>query len=267
MSAAQDKRRIGVHVAAAFLVSMLILVLGIVPALKQGAEVQARRTALLDDLQGVPEERSNPGLRTRLHALRQAHQTWRDHQSNVLKRITTFRAFEPRVQQEAALNPEGRIDFKVALFDSRIRLQARARSRDVKVPDDLGMPEDVSSDKNADILLWQLAATVRLMETAIDNPLPEVVRVQALDPFVLEPVSTEGEVLREFPVDLTVTSRLDPLVTFTRFVQQSRTPFMLRRFSIEKVAPDTEELVSHWVYSAFVQTPAALEASPGEGVP
>lgn len=148
-------------------------------------------------------------------------------------RVDTFRAGSP-LTQALSSDEEGRIDFKVALFDARQRLQQRASNREVSLPPDLGMEETIGADEHAETRLWQLAAIVKLVEQSIDLGIPIIEKIEPLRP-VSYPVSEDEDVVvHEFPVRVIMSCPFEMLLAFIDDLLKEGHFFALRRFRAER---------------------------------
>ncbi len=141
---------------------------------------------------------------------------------------------------------DGRIDYKVALFEARARLAARAEQAGVSLPESLGVPETIGSDERAEVRLWQLAVTVNLVELALEAGLPAVTELRSYPPVVLGAGREGRDVTVEFDVGMRVAGPLERLVAFLDAVRAKDRFYVLRWVRIER--QDTKD-------------PARLEAS------
>lgn len=134
---------------------------------------------------------------------------------------------------------ESRIDFKVALYDARERLQAKAAQHKVKLPTDLGMEETIVADENAQTRLWQLAAVVNLAEQTIDLSLPSIDAIEILPPVAhMHPFDETKETAREFPVRMEVQAPFEQLPDMLVSIERPEHFFALRRLWVEKIKPN-----------------------------
>ena len=147
--------------------------------------------------------------------------------------VATFQS-RSSLAETLPADEEGRIDFKVALFEARARLQEQAAARGVTVPLDLGIDETIGADEHAETRLWQLSAIIELLEQSVALGIPSIDSIESL-PTIIHPLTEEeNAVAEEFPVRLTMHG---PFATFLEFIDalvDDGKFFALRRFWLEK---------------------------------
>lgn len=169
-----------------------------------------------------------PGLESELTEL-QARRT------NLEARLATWRSRLDPMQNDPALvgrkDEEARIDFKVALFETRERLVKRADDLGLWIPEDLGLSETIDGDEDTETRLWQLVTVAHLIEGALNQNLPSIDYLKPLPP----PPDTEGNVwvYREYPVEISLLCTYSEwLAALERFAKQH--PYLaLRHFRAE----------------------------------
>lgn len=150
-----------------------------------------------------------------------------------LERRNTFTRERPFAQISAGQD-EGRIDFKVALYNARTGLIARAASNQVQIPYTLGLDETIRTDTRVETALSQLAATVKLVNLAIDTGIPEIEHIQPLQPTLSTIGGRPGSRLREYPVALDVRCRFNSALTFLTHLAHPDSGFALNHFSLAR---------------------------------
>jgi len=154
----------------------------------------------------------------------------------------TFRGRSPLADSLSA-SEEGRIDFKVALFEARDRLQKQAAAGGVSLPRGLGMDEAIGTDERAETRFWQLASVVKLVEACIRHGVPVVGSIEILDPQTFPLLEEEGAVAIEFPVRLGLRCSYEALRALLRAFGEEGPFFVVREFSMEKEELDAAELL------------------------
>lgn len=152
---------------------------------------------------------------------------------------------------------EGRIDFKVALFEARQRLGRKALEQQVLLPPDLGIPDTIGADEDAEIRLGQLAATVRLLEQCITHEIPLVEQVQVLPPSIVPLQNDAYQNITFYPVKIQLMAPYERLAELLSSMMEEGSFFALRRLRLESGAPHDPEQVSVMaVWSAIVYSSA-----------
>ena len=138
---------------------------------------------------------------------------------------------------------EGRIDFKVALFDARQRLAWMARDHKVTLPLDLGIPDTIGTDEIAEIRLGQLAATVLLLEQFIHHGIPSVEDVRVLSPVMIPIQDTDYSTLIFYPIHVRLTAPYKRIADWLNTTSPDRTFFALHQLSMEAGEPEEDEQI------------------------
>lgn len=138
---------------------------------------------------------------------------------------------------------EGRIDFKVALFDARQRLARMARDNDVSLPLDLGIPDTIGTDEVAEMRLGQLAATVLLLEQFIAHGIPRVEQVRVLSPVVVPIQDADYSALIFYPIYVRLTAPYERIADWLNTTSPDRAFFALHRFSMAAGEPEDSEQI------------------------
>ncbi len=130
---------------------------------------------------------------------------------------------------------EGRIDFKVALFNARTNLMALAESRNARIPHALGIHETLSTDTRVETALGQLSATVRLVERVIEAGIQDIDRIQPLTPRLRTLEDGSFGRLREYPITLDVRASFEQCLRLLTLLADPGNGFALERLSLEKI--------------------------------
>lgn len=154
---------------------------------------------------------------------RQLEDEWR----RLTKRLAVI---EPNGGGEAGR--VGHIDFKVALYEARFRMNRKARNLGIELPRNLGMEETVPAGEDARKLLFQLRAVERLADTALDL---KVAGVRALEP--LPPIRHSGPggavFLEEYPVRVRFEGDIRKVFDWFSATLESNRTFAVRGVRIE----------------------------------
>ncbi|MEX2607031.1 MAG: hypothetical protein WD708_06765 [Kiritimatiellia bacterium] len=162
--------------------------------------------------------------------------------------IKRFR--EQAVPEIISQSSEGRIDFKIALFESRYRLSQLALAHATTLPPDLGIPDTIGANESADIRLGQLTATVLLLEKCITKNIPIIHEVQPLPPELLPLEKTPLPALAFFPVHIRMRASFEEFVSLLEHLQEEPLFYYLQHLRIENNYPEnTDDLTIYSVWS------------------
>lgn len=161
----------------------------------------------------------------------------------LVDRVQTFSS-PAKLADLLASSEEGRIDYKVALFDARQRMSQVAASRDVVIPSDLGMTETIGTDEVMASRLWQLATNVSLIELLIDSGALAIDSIRLLDPIDF-PVTSLGDssILKIYPVQFTAIMPFDALVKLIRNFDKGDRFFAMQRLMVMSIDPKQPDIL------------------------
>ncbi|MBN1558009.1 MAG: hypothetical protein JW951_07675 [Lentisphaerae bacterium] len=235
---AQRQRR---HIAAIFALTAVLLIAlaagGLWPLLK-------RRDSARATLARVDEERAvfharfcRPPLAVRIRREATLQRTLEAEWKSLRRDVDTFGDRSP-LSEGLPKDEEGRIDFKVALFEARTRLQELAGEKGVTLPADLGIPEAIATDEHAETRLWQLATTVKLVEQAIAAHVQSIETIHSLPPVRRTLREQPPLILEEYPVRLVLQCSFPILNALTDALQEPGSFFTLRHILAERTQRD-----------------------------
>ena len=224
------------RVVAVILVSLLAVTVTAVfvlqPVYRRCTRAARNAAEVRRQLVGVPRAGRSEALRDQLQQLVLENGRLRDSWEQLRSRVDTFRGRAP-VSGALSSADDGRIDFKVALFEARQRLEELAAERNAAVPGDLGMEETIAADEDAETRLWQLAAAFKLAEQSVQQGIPVVERIEPLEPLRHELWAEESEEAREFPVRTVMRCSFDQLSGLVDVLIEEGNFFALRGFRAE----------------------------------
>lgn len=142
-----------------------------------------------------------------------------------------------------ASSEEGRIDYKVALYDARQWIGYRARNQNVSVPMDLGMKETIETDEVMESKLWQLAANVSLLEIAIGSNVDSISEIEVLDPVSHSLTAVENVYMLIYPVKLEMVCSYASFLKFFSSLNDDERFYAPQRLLIESVGPKKPEML------------------------
>ncbi len=161
----------------------------------------------------------------------------------LVDRVQTFSS-PAKLADLLASSEEGRIDYKVALFDARQRMSEVAEANGVAIPADLGMTETIGTDEVMASRLWQLATNVSLIELLIENGALAIDSIRLLDPIDF-PVTALGDssILKIYPVEFTSVIPFDALVELIRAFDKNDRFFALQRLMVKSIDPKQPDIL------------------------
>jgi hypothetical protein len=148
----------------------------------------------------------------------------------------------------------GSIDYKVAHYAVQQRLERKAKSQNIKLPNDLGMDEAIVGSEDARRRMLQLRSVEKLVDMALNL---KILSVRAIEPLpqVQHPAPGTTDIyLEEYPVRLQFRGSRADLYEMLRAILESQNTFFLRAIRIEPVGPPFEELDVHAVLSCLLFT-------------
>jgi hypothetical protein len=238
---------VAVIVVTLLLVSVILFGL-LLPVQAKRAEVAGARSSVEEELAGLPGS-NGPDL-IRAHAAALEERIRLETRWEVLREwLDTFKT-PPSFARAAEPTEEGRIDFKVALFEARSNLLQKAQANGVFLPDPLGMDETIAAHEDAETRLWQLSAVVKLIENCIDIGMSGVESVEILAPYD-HTLSEERRVYtREFPTRIQLACSFEDTRALLDQLQEEGSFFALRGFRAERISKyRNEPLAVTAVYS------------------
>ncbi len=129
---------------------------------------------------------------------------------------------------------DGRIDFKIALFNARTNLAALAESRNVRLPSSLGIDETLSANTRVETARSQLSATVRLVQRVLETGIQLIDRVQPLTPRTKTLQNETFDRLREYPIALDVQGSFEQCMELLSQLADHDNGYALQHLSLEK---------------------------------
>jgi hypothetical protein len=239
-SPARERRLIGGILLTSGVLCLLLLALGFFP-------LRARKNALLKEMVRLdaeldPYQRKSEApylpiqMRREAGLNRQLEARWAD----LRQTVRTFR--ENTVSSQFLTSSEGgRIDFKVALFDARQKLAELSEAKQIKLPPDLGMDETIAADEDSETRLWQLAGTVKLLNTLIEIAVPEVLNITSQKPVVFELSHPDYAGLWEYPLTVELRCDYSTLLNVLGQLQRPETFFSIRRVRVRQTGGTVPE--------------------------
>ncbi len=227
--------------------------------------------AEIESLQAEIAARAHPPdqdpLDLRLQREMRTHQRWVSEWERHRERIGDLRV-SAGLAEILTTSIEGRIDFKVALFEARQRLGRTARARGVALPADLGIPDTIGTDEDTELRLGQLVATVLLLERCLAH---DIARIESVTPHSPRIISIEEEPVSQvafYPVTIQLTTTYETLLELLRALREDEMFFGLRRFLVMNEFPDIEGPLTvkmQWnVIALTTPLPRAQRALPEE---
>lgn len=220
--------------------AVVLLLVFLVPLRRERQQQETHIRQVERELLAIWRSRGHVPLHVQTDMARELNVRLKQEWRLLRTQVDTFRGQSP-LAQALSSDEEGRIDFKVALFDARIRLAEMAAERNASLPADLGVPEKIATDEDAETRRWQLASVYRLLEVLLDVGVPAVESVEAIPPVVHMVRTDEDLEAQEYLVRLTVTCPFETLLPMIERLSGGEPFFAVRRFLSEKRDPSGSE--------------------------
>lgn len=265
VEAQRARRRIGALLLGGVALISALLFLAFLPLREKTRELAAELQTIEDAIvatQSAPPRRHPEARRQgkRFHAesilpvISQDEwgnrlETNRVRQTSLAEEWRTLREKIGTFGGEAALNQwldapeEGRIDFKVSLFNVRVRMAEDAKRVGMKFPADLGVSETIGADESAEVRLWQLATSVRFLEICMAVKIPTVEAIEALPPFQRPQVPGDSTLQIVYPLQVRFRCSYDRFQELIRQLNQPGAYFGLSNILLTKNRPGEQEPV------------------------
>ena len=212
-----------------------MLLLGVcLPHRTQARAKEAQLDALMAEIAGQTSRRTTLEMRADVERARGTEARLFAETKHWLERLNTFSSVK-KTPEFVAHQEDGRIDFKIALFNARTDLLALAESRNVRIPPALGIDETLSTDTRVETALSQLSTTVRLVERVIEAGIQDVVWIQPLPPRLKTLQGDSLGRLREYPVALEMQGSFEQTLRLLSLLGHPDSGFTLRNLFLEKI--------------------------------
>lgn len=195
----------------------------------------------IDDLRAEAATRANPPdqdpLELRLQREVRSHQRWIGEWERFRDRISDLRG-SAAFAELLTTSIEGRIDFKVALFEARQRLGRTAHARRVVLPADLGIPDTIGTDEDTELRLGQLVATVLLLERCLEHGIARIESVEPQPPRIMSGEDAATGQIAFYPVTIRLTADYENLLALLQALREDEMFFALHRLLIMNEVPE-----------------------------
>lgn len=183
-----------------------------------------------------------------------------------IDRRNTF-AGSRHTSQPDAHQDDGRIDFKIALFNARTNLVALAESMNAHIPQSLGIDETLSANTRVETARSQLSATVRLVQRVLDAGIQVIDRIQPLTPRMKTLQNDTFGRLREYPIALDVQGSFEQCMELLSLLADPDNGYALQHVSLEKTTNqiDNATLSLRLVVIAGRPLPKRTSSNPDSG--
>jgi hypothetical protein len=242
---------------------LLVVLLGILPLRQEAARADSRireNNALIDSFRATPDtEPLNVRLMREQSLEARLETEWAR-----ARELTTFRR-GAALTEFVSTSIEGRIDFKVALFEARQRIANKAMEQGIELPADLGIPETIAADEDTEKRLSQLATVVLLLEKCMEAGVLVVEHVQALSPSMIEIEDEEYSAVTFYPVFVQFLCGYDTWLELMELLGNQNAFFSLRHFSMTSLSPDDPDRVrvrAEWAGLVFGARPVQPDPTP-----
>jgi hypothetical protein len=177
--------------------------------------------------------------------------------SNTVVRLNGFPTL-PNIPAEKI----GKIDYKVALFDTKQRLLKKARALNINLTSDIGLDAVVRSSEDARRLMYQLKAVETLLDTALDMKIDTVKFVEPLAPKGYHPEESDEIFVEEYPVRIRMYGDLDSLYDLLSSALVSENFLVLKNLRVRSVSeskPDLLDISAVMSSLLFIKSPETMD--------
>lgn len=233
---AHARRAIAVIFVLCVLVVALELVFGAYPLRREKMRIGEEMAEVNAGIASFRAKTGERPVEERLNDARAANAEMKAAWTRLKWQVSTFGEQE-RLADILASSEEGRIDYKVALFDARQWIDYQSRNNDTAFPPDLGMKEAIGTDEVMESKLWQLAANVSLAEVVIASGIESVEAIAVLDPVSRALTIGEHPYLMLYPVEVRMRGSYADLLKFMRNIGGEERFFVPLRLLVENIDP------------------------------
>lgn len=198
----------------------------VLPKYQRRAEIERLRRQL----------ENSPYSRLSMDNLRQAAERERDHErrlqaewNQTVERLATF----PN-QDALRKSQPGRIDYKLGLFEARLRLVGKSDALGIQlIPQDLGLQDALGGrDEDVRLRMLQLRAVEKLADLTLDRRIQRLHAIQPL-PAVDHPGPDKRTSFTEYPVRVEFDVGFDNLYMLFQAIFEEGQIFVFRNLRIE----------------------------------
>jgi len=251
-----ERRQVATIVMLAGLVIFLLWFFLLLPQTRKRQQLKVRVEEATRQLQRNNYLLGEDLLRAKLARENERYQELDRIWAKVPGRLSVF---SPEEHKQA--ETVGHIDFKVALYQVRQRLQQKARTVGVSLPDTLGMSDAVTGDEKARRLMLQLRGIEKIVDLAMDLGIQRIQSV-APQPVMERTVGPLAQVfLEEYPIKLAFRGSTENLYDLIRAFFQPANAFSVKQLKIEReptVEPDAIDVALTVSALTFVRGPEDL---------
>lgn len=170
---------------------------------------------------------------------------------------------EPESTGTGGSNDSDHIDFKVALFDSKRRLQEKAAAAGTVFPADLGIRDVRVPDHDASTGLIQLGAIETLINLAIEHGVSTITEILPLP--VEQRPSSAGLIVAHHPITMSFECSLATFHGMLGALNLAAPAFSISHLHIERIALDQPDRFRvQWVCDALAAVPIEDEEEESE---
>lgn len=210
------------------------------------APVNSRRNRLENEIEAMRAQLAARNyllgedvLRKKVQSEEQYERALQREWTSTVARISAF----PNPETEDAMQV-GHIDFKVALFDVRRRLQRKSRDLNISLPHNLGMDDAVTSSEDARKLMLQLRTVEKLVDLTLDMKIDKLRDITPMEPVPRGLSNAAAPFFEEYPVEVQFYGDIESVFDLFRATLKPAQTLALRRLRVESVARDKPGLLS-----------------------
>lgn len=237
-----SRRRIAaVFLTTAFAV-ILLIAFGVYPLQKTSIRLNDEISELETRINSCRSRFGRESLDEQVKLAQEINSKLEKDWQKLSSKVATFNQ-NAKLEDVLASSEEGRIDYKVALYDARQRIGKKSDVEGIEVPADLGMEETIGTDEVMESKLWQLAANVYLTERLIEKGIQSVNSIEMLDP-VAYLLTAFGEAYMLFyPVRIQIRCTYSSFLESLHTVEEENGFYAIQRLLVRRADTEDPELL------------------------
>ena len=250
-NSSQARRRIAGVFTATFIGVVALLLFGAYPLQRRRSDLRERINQMDSRIESYIDLSGEQPLARQVAEAQRRNGALANEWQRLKSRVRTFDK-DARLADILASSEEGRIDYKVALYDARQRVSKRAGLENVAVPPSLGMKETIDTDEVMESKLWQLASNVKLVEQIIDSRPDVVESIDVLNPIVFSLTPIKDSYMLLYPLKMRIVGTYASLLSLSTKLESDNSFYAPQRMLVERLKPGAPgELGIESVYSAI----------------
>lgn len=233
----EARRRIVLIFVLLFLSVTILWSLVVYPLRNKASQLKKEIQDLDDEIGMHAALVSDEPLSKKVEQERRRNRSLENEWQKLKKAVQTF-GENAELEDFLSSSEEGRIDYKVALYDARQRFEKKSVLHDLEFPEDMGMDEAIDTDEVMETKLWQLAADVFLMDRLIGPEVFSIYSIKTLDPIAFSLTAGIDSYMVLYPVKVEISYSHRGFLSFMDAIDQNQGFYALQRLMVERGGPE-----------------------------